>query len=126
MSAGNAHQSPTLIFVYGTLKRGFERHWLLQNEQFLGEAITVPRYRMVNCGSYPGLIEAPDGLPIAGEVWRVAPQSLTAMNAEEGVAESLYRRARVELQGEFTGQSVEAYFYSRSTQGFPDCGERWT
>ena len=89
-----------LIFVYGTLKRGFCRAHLLTGQQFLGEARTQPLYRMFNCGTYPGLKLVPkDGLPIVGELWSVDSECLARLDREEGVAEGLYRRQLIDDGG---------------------------
>ena len=40
------------LFVYGTLKRGFRNHRLLERQQFIREAVTLPRYRLFDRGAY--------------------------------------------------------------------------
>ena len=118
-----------LIFVYGTLKRGFCRAHFLAGQSFLGEARTLPRYRMYNCGTYPGLKPVEDGLSIVGELWSVEEACLARLDQEEGVAEGLYSRAVIELARPLPepvrDTPVEAYFYRPSVAGFPDCGEQW-
>jgi len=37
-----------LVFVYGTLKRGFYNHEVLETSQFIGKAITKNKYPMIN------------------------------------------------------------------------------
>ena len=118
-----------LIFVYGTLKRGFCRSHLLAGQALLTEARTLPKYRMYDCGTYPGLKPATDGLAILGEVWSVDEACLARLDQEEGVAEGLYSRSTIELAhplpASVTATPVEAYFYELPVTGFPDCGERW-
>ena len=114
-----------LIFVYGTLKRGGCRAELLAGQRLIGEAATEPRYRMVDCGSYPGLINAEAGLSITGELWAVDADCLKALDLAEGVAEGLYARRPVRLQAPYADELVEAYFYLPSTAGLRDCGDRW-
>ena len=118
------------IFVYGTLKRGFCRAHFLTGQLFLGDSRTLPQYRMFNCGTYPGLRPAPnDGLAIVGELWAVDSECLARLDREEGVAEGLYARQRIELDEPLPANPiparVEAYFYLPSVLGFPDCGECW-
>ncbi|MBD3793206.1 MAG: gamma-glutamylcyclotransferase [Campylobacterales bacterium] len=44
------------LFVYGTLKKGFENHHFLDGAKFLGEATTKEKYPMVNIvKAYPYL-----------------------------------------------------------------------
>ncbi|MGH7127169.1 MAG: gamma-glutamylcyclotransferase family protein, partial [Planctomycetaceae bacterium] len=99
------------LFVYGTLKRGLSRAPALSRQRFLDEARTQPFYRMYDCGTYPGLVESADGLPISGEVWDVDAACLAQLDRIECVAENLYRRGRIALQPPFDRQDVEAYFY---------------
>ena len=119
-----------LVFVYGTLKRGFCREHFLAGQSFLAEARTLPKYRMYDCGTYPGLKLTPqDGLSIVGEMWSVDQLCLARLDQEEGVAEGLYSRSVIELAhplpASVTARPVEAYYYDPSVAGFPDCGERW-
>ncbi|SFI91835.1 gamma-glutamylcyclotransferase family protein [Planctomicrobium piriforme] len=115
----------TRLFVYGTLKRGFCRHGALETERFLGTAQTAYRYRMVNVGSYPALIEVfQGGRSIHGEVWEVSPTALRRLDEVEGTDEGQYERRPIEVQGwEYEG--VQAYFYMWPTDDCPDCGDRW-
>jgi gamma-glutamylcyclotransferase (GGCT)/AIG2-like uncharacterized protein YtfP len=113
----------SFLFVYGTLKRGFCRESFLAGQTYLGVVQTEPRYRMYNCGSYPGLREESPGLAIQGELWKVDAESLKRLDVEEGVDEGLYERRAIELSP--TRAGVEAYFYLRSVSGMPDCGDCW-
>ena len=113
----------SFLFVYGTLKRGFCRESFLAGQTYLGVVQTEPRYRMYNCGSYPGLKEESPGLAIRGELWEVDAECLQRLDAEEGVDEGLYARRMIELSPSRAG--VEAYFYLRSVAEMPDCGDCW-
>lgn len=113
----------SLLFVYGTLKRGFCRESFLQGQQFLGECQTEPLYRMYNCGSYPGLREDLSGVSIQGELWEVDAGCLQRLDIEEGVPEQLYARRMIQLSPSVSG--VEAYFYMQSVNDLPDCGNCW-
>lgn len=115
----------TLIFVYGTLMRGECRAHVLRPQTFLGEARTVAAYRLYDCGSYPGLIEAQDGLRIHGELWSVDARCIRRLDRIEAVDEGLYERTTVQLDHPSTDQVVQAYLYAQSVKGLRDCGERW-
>ncbi|WP_437190737.1 gamma-glutamylcyclotransferase family protein [Planctomicrobium sp. SH527] len=113
------------IFVYGTLKKGFCRHYALEAETFVGTARTVPRYRMVNVGTYPGLLDTElNGRAILGEIWEVRPETLVALDLIEGTDEGEYIRRRIELDDDSFGP-VDAYFYLKATPEMPDCGDTW-
>ncbi len=117
----------TLLFVYGTLKRGDVRDYLLADQWFVEEIRTAALYRMFNTGSYPALIEARplglEGRSIVGELWQIDRACLVRLDEEEGVGEGLYERRAIELLGEY--DAVEAYFYVPTVDGMPDCGEYW-
>lgn len=116
----------TLIFAYGTLMRGECRHWLLQDQQFVGEAHTAPQYRLYHCGTFPALVaDGQQGNSIVGEVWSVEGSRLQALDDEEGIADQLYQRARINLAAPFANQVVEGYLYLGSTASLPDCGVSW-
>jgi gamma-glutamylcyclotransferase (GGCT)/AIG2-like uncharacterized protein YtfP len=83
-----------LLFVYGTLRRGFTNRAarrLHQRGEFLGFA-TVRGY-LHHCGAYPGLTRG-EGR-VRGEVFRVTPQLLRYLDAYEGPN---FRRVRVRLR----------------------------
>lgn len=69
-------QLSQLVFVYGSLKQGFALHALLQGQLRVGNAWTEPWYRLFDLGSYPGLVEWPEGLAIRGEVYEVDTECL--------------------------------------------------
>ena len=123
--AGTPGAQSTSLFVYGTLKRGYSRSGALRGQTFLGEAVTAPRYRMFDCGSYPGLVECEGGVAVAGEVWEVDAACLAALDEIEGVHLRLYRRGAVLLGPPYSGMACDAYFYARGTTGLHDCGTRW-
>lgn len=93
-----------LLFVYGTLRRGFinqAARRLHARGQFAGHA--VARGQLVHCGRYPGLI--PGEGRVRGEVFRVSPNLLRYLDAYEG---SEFRRTLIRLHP--SGQRAFAYF----------------
>lgn len=120
-------QDGTLLFVYGTLKRGDVRSPLLDRQTFLGEAKTAPHYRLFNVGQYPALVEAaPLNLPgrsIGGELWQVNAPCLARLDEEEGVDDGLYARTTIELTGP-PGHAM-TYLYNHPVDGLDDCGTSW-
>ena len=115
------------LFVYGTLKRGDVRAYLLDGQHDLGEVKTQPIYKLFNTGDYPALVDAePIGRPgvsIEGELWQVDSDCLARLDVEEGVDEGLYERRAVALMD--TAETVQTYFYLHTVDEMPDCGERW-
>ncbi len=114
------------LFVYGTLMSGDVRSCYLRGQSFLSQARTLPKYRMLNVGGYPGLIlDERQGRAIEGELYEVDSSTLAILDEVEGVADGLYRRKTVELEIPAMASQVETYFYARETTGLADCGCRW-
>ena len=108
------------LFIYGTLKRGHSRAGSLAGQQFMGKAKTVASYRMFDCGTYPGLVEAEKGLKIIGEVWSVDAECLWQLDRIEAVDQGLFQRRPIKLNPPFDADSVESYFYLLSVKSLPD------
>ena len=114
------------IFVYGSLKRGHRLHHCLSSQRFLGNAMTLPNYKLFDCGSYPGLVHSTgDGKEVHGELYFVNPRARCVLDDVEGVAEGLYSLQRIQLQAPFHNVPVFAYFYELPTDDLPECGNRW-
>lgn len=118
----------TVIFVYGSLKRGYALHHLLSTATWLGTARTQPLYRLFDLGSYPGLIEWPDGTEVAGELYEVTAEQLKTLDEAEGVDEGLYARRPIRLQPTRAGTAIEhaeAWFWLHPVAGCRDCAGQW-
>lgn len=117
----------TLVFVYGSLKRGLSNAGWLKGQEFVGEADTRPGYRMYDWGGFPGMVEVSEGgLAIQGEVWRVDDRCMAGLDRLEDVDRGLYRRARVQLANAFANTEVVSYLYMKSVEGLRDAGSNWT
>lgn len=116
----------TLLFVYGTLKRGCSNHAHLAGQICVGPARTVPGFQLFDLGGFPGLYPAPgDDGSVAGEVWSVDATALARLDAFEGVHEGLYRRVAVPLQPPFATTYVEAYLPQAPAPRRPPLGAEW-
>jgi gamma-glutamylaminecyclotransferase len=115
-------QGKTVLFVYGTLKRGLLNHHLLAGEEFLGEVETEPRYRVIDLRHYPGLIvDDASGLAVKGELWSVTASCLAALDEFEEVSHSFARRpVRIPGRG-----LVQAYFWNRRVPSDVRSGDCW-
>ena len=113
-----------LLFVYGSLKRGFSANEFFKEQRFISEAKTEPVYRMYDYGGFPGVVEVDEGgYAIEGEVWEVAEPLFDQLDHYEGVAEGLYSRG----VGRLTEQlpDVTIYLYQRDVLKLPDVGPVW-
>ncbi|KAG0546590.1 hypothetical protein BDA96_01G007700 [Sorghum bicolor] len=132
-SMGAAGDPAPLVFTYGTLKRGFSNHRLLEelsasgDATLVGPAVTSARLPLV-CGPYrvPFLLNLPVPAVAAahrvrGEAYAVTPRGLARLDELEGVATGHYERlpVQVEVEGEGGTRVVEAiaYFAHRSYAG---------
>jgi len=90
---------PTLVFVYGTLKRGYGNYnRILKNtSQFMGEAVTLQKFDMLDSG-FPVIMPNDDGNVVKGEVFRVHQiPVLDDLDRLEGEG-SMYDRKEIEVE----------------------------
>lgn len=119
-------ETRTLIFVYGTLKRGFCRSHYLTDQTFLEAAHTIPGYTMYDCGEYPGLVADPAaGYSIQGELWSVDERGIATLDEVEGVFENWFSRQKIELQQPAVSETVQAYYFEGDVTRLPVYGENW-
>jgi gamma-glutamylcyclotransferase (GGCT)/AIG2-like uncharacterized protein YtfP len=124
--AGKSPASPIAgVFVYGTLRRGEERHRALARHVAAGGVAASTTGTLLDLGAYPGLVV--DGTPrvVSGEFY-VAPDAdalLTELDAIEtfhgfGAPGSLYRRAIVRVRRALAGSTLAwTYVYAGSRTG---------
>lgn len=130
-----------LLFVYGTLKRGYMRHSALVSQRYLGVAMTEPKYSIFQISGFPALItDSVSGKEIWGELYEVGEDALVALDEIEGVQHNIFQRGTVELSqihyanlptnkeifAKLHKKTAEAYFYQKDVSGARDCGHCWT
>ena len=88
----------TLVFVYGTLKRGYSNHRCLGDAQFVGNAATAGNGYILYDMGVPFLYEADHGSPLTGqvigEVYDVNDQQLLRCDCLEGHPRAYCREER--------------------------------
>ncbi|KAJ0013789.1 hypothetical protein Pint_20977 [Pistacia integerrima] len=116
----------TSIFTYGTLKRGFSNHTLIQDLMRTGDAVFKGTYTTVDsfplvCGPYkvPFLLNFPgSGLRVTGELYGVSAYGLARMDELEGTTRGHYQRLPIQVDKENEeGVKItcaEAYFAEKS------------
>lgn len=126
------HADHTLLFVYGTLKRGGSNHAQLAGQTLLGEARTSPGFTLYSLGEYPGLVADPTDLHgVQGELWAVDAAALARLDAFEGVPEGLYARTSAPLVSWPAGLApdeaarAQLYLYLRPIKGHTHLGSFW-
>jgi gamma-glutamylcyclotransferase (GGCT)/AIG2-like uncharacterized protein YtfP len=102
-----------LLFVYGSLKKGFDNHDLLsKSAKRLGKATTVGKFAMYedSFGNYPFLVKQPIS-KIEGELYEIKRKELLdAIDEFEGAPE-YYQRKKIRIKSHH-GENV-AFTYIR-------------
>lgn len=136
-----------LVFVYGTLKRGFSRNHALREERYIGIARTTPTYGMYGYGGYPALVDQPlaeasgveAGKRIFGELYEVDDACLIELDKIEGTDRGLFERRDITLDEvtmtalptdatvwfNLARKTAQAYFFKKTVTGAADCGPLW-
>lgn len=106
----------TRVVVYGSLKRGFGNHRLLDapSTRFLGRDVITGPYVMVSLGGFPGVVEVEDKTvsnDILGEVYEVDVDTLHSLDLLEGHPEFYTRR---KVRGTHVDGKLWLYFLPTS------------
>lgn len=111
-----------LIFVYGTLKKGYHNHHLIARQKFVCEAKTKPVYRLYHNGGFPCMVEADNnGVSVKGEIYEVDEICLKRLDKLEGTP---YLYSRETLQIDYP-EKVEVYIFRRPVSALKECGDSW-
>lgn len=74
----------SLLFVYGTLKRGYRNHRLLGDSALVSENRTKERFRMLDLEHFPAVVVDDPVSRISGELFRVDSKTLDVIDGFEG------------------------------------------
>jgi gamma-glutamylcyclotransferase (GGCT)/AIG2-like uncharacterized protein YtfP len=109
-----------LLFVYGTLKRGFRNNFYLEDQDFVEEVDTRPLYRLFDNGYFPMMVEDLDhGYSVSGEIWEVDDDFIEIIDDHE----MLYERKLIEIDGY---DEVYAYIYVYGDlHSYQECYGTW-
>ncbi len=104
----------TLIFVFGTLKRGFPFGDKLNGAKFRGVCRTARAFPMFVAGRVfgPMMLDRPGrGLRVSGELFEVTSEQLATVDEAEGVGQpGSFRKAIDLITAEGDSVSAEAFF----------------
>lgn len=126
-----------LLFVYGTLKKGFSGHSILNKTPFKGKGYIHAHLYDLGVG-YPAVViyEKPVRERVAGEIYDVQDDLLEELDEYEGFypdnsEESLFIRKEMDVELE-DRTKVKAYVYYMTDEklkiffAVPVKGENWT
>ena len=107
-----------LVFVYGTLKKGYSNHQLFKQAEFLAHATTSGI--MLNLGAFPAIINGK--ARVFGELYKITPEILAFLDRLEGHPH-FYERKLVDLKTQDIdemGEDIKAwcYFLSKGAQEY--------
>ena len=105
------------IFAIGTLKKGYPLHGYLEGAEFLGQGTSCRPFPLVIAGPWfaPMLINEPGvGRHIKGELYRVSPDELAALDAAESVGRPGNYRQLIEVDRIDDHQSCYAFAYFKA------------
>ncbi len=107
------------LFVYGSLKKGFDNHNLLDGyAKRIGEAYTVDKFAMYedSFGNYPYLIQKPIA-EIRGELYEIRKRELLDKIDEFEGAPEYYQRKQIRVK---TNKGIkQAFVYIRENEEIP-------
>ncbi len=107
----------TKVFVYGTLKKGWGNHRLLEGSTFLGVYETPKEFSLYD-GGFPYAFHG-GGENIRGELYEVDDDTLKNLDRLEGYP-SHYNRIKIEAHdtADSMGENYEAWIYVGTARTF--------
>lgn len=97
------------VFVYGSLKKGFSNHHLLENQIYLGNTLTKQnQFKMHHLGHYPGITTG-GNKHIFGEVYEIDEVCLNQLDHLENNGVE-YSRCLIDLMN---FEKAWMYFYQK-------------
>jgi gamma-glutamylaminecyclotransferase len=79
------------IFVYGTLKKGCGLNYMLNTSTYIGEAVTMDKYKLHHINSLPMLEKEVKDDYVVGDVYRVNDKILEKLDKVEGIPDFYVR-----------------------------------
>jgi gamma-glutamylcyclotransferase (GGCT)/AIG2-like uncharacterized protein YtfP len=101
------------LFVYGSLKKGFENEHILDKAKYISKATTIRKFAMyeANGGEYPYLIKEKPLYSIDGELYKIARKDLlNKIDIFEG-SPDYYTRESIEVKSRSFSSNKKAFTY---------------
>ncbi|MDD4950674.1 gamma-glutamylcyclotransferase [Sulfuricurvum sp.] len=103
------------LFVYGSMKKGFQNHVRLINAEYIGEFTTVGKYVMYADISnlFPYVLENEKRSPIHGELYKITnADEFKSIDDLEGMPTYYYRK-QISVVSKENKQKISAWIYFR-------------
>lgn len=102
-----------LVFVYGSLKKGYGNHPILGNSECLGGAVTKLQFQMHSFGGFPALVKGDKSYQ--GEVYLVDEATMVRLDRLEGYPH-FYTRQQYEVYMPDSNTEVDAWIYTLANE----------
>lgn len=99
------------LFVYGTLKQGFNNHYIIENAPMIAKNTSIEG-DMFSLGGFPGVV--PGRGIVWGEIYDITEDQLKRTDRLEGHP-TFYKRTPV-VAGDDVKIECETYFYQGETR----------
>jgi len=111
------------VFVYGTLRAGYNNHFYLETSKWIDYAQTSDKYSLFESG-IPFVYKGFSLTTITGEMYEVSDDVLHWLDMLEGHP-SHYKREEVDVKLTFTGKTEKAwlYFYPEAVGNLVESGD---
>lgn len=102
-----------LVFVYGTLRKGYSNHHLMRGARYLGPARTRENYALY-LGEFPYLIKDHALCAIAGELYGVSPAAMKLLDQLEENPDWYCRELAPVLDAQGAEHQAWIYFFPQA------------
>ena len=110
-----------LLFVYGSLKKGFWNDFFLKNSKSIGHYQTCLNYGLLINNELPFMVSFLSLYPISGEVYEINDNELKAIDNLEGNGK-WYTRRVISVTNNINILEVQAYFNENAQGEIQDTG----
>lgn len=113
----------SLVFCYGTLKRGHANHWLMEGAKYHGNYFTDKNYSLYVEG-LPFLVKEKGGGGCFGELYEVTDEILEKLDRLEGHP-TFYKREKITVYDAEVGAPVEGVWVYLFNAGHNEINKRY-